>query len=215
MLILNLKIKLRKGYKMTSTQVLELEKNFKRYKIKKFIKKAILAGFVLSLCGVGFYANALFNKQQESLKIAHLEQKDMQKRLEKAKIAAQKAEILSKKREEKAQIAQQEATQKQSKIIIKSYDIDPNDLKKTFYNKPDLSTALNLASFHLSHQDYKKALFWSLKANELNKNEPRAWLIFAKAKFAQGKKDEARKALQGYINFYGKNFDEDVSHMLK
>lgn len=200
---------------MTATQIADLEQDFRGFWLKKFIKKAIFAVFGLSLCGIFYFTFVIFDEQNENLKVANADKIDIQKRLEQAKIDAQKAQILSKKRENELKIQASKQTPKPSKIIIKSYDINPKSLKNDFYKRPNLNTALNLARFHLYEQNYEKAIFWSFKANELNKNEPLAWLIFAKAKFALGEKNEARKVVQSYINFYGNRFNEDVSYMLK
>lgn len=206
---------------MTKTQVEELESNFAKFKLKKFFKKVLVSVFALAFCGFGYFGYESYKKQENALNLAKIEHKKIQKRLEDAKIAAKKAEILSQKRQKDLQNLakkQENLTKdltKKPKFKIISHEINPKVLKKAFYKKRDLNTALHLAHFHLNEQNYEKAIFWSFKANELNKNEPNAWLIFAKAKFAQGKKDEARKVLKNYINFYGNNFNEDVDYMLK
>ena len=92
--------------------------------------------------------------------------------------------------------------------------MNASSLEAEFAQKAQLSTALNLAHLHLANKDYEKAILWSFKANSLDKSEARAWLIYAKAKFAQGKKDEAKRVLQSFMNHYSKDFDEDVGYIL-
>ncbi|EOH7107567.1 transformation system protein, partial [Campylobacter jejuni] len=46
-------------------------------------------------------------------------------------------------------------------------------------------------------------IFWTLKANELDKQKQDSWLIFAQAKRALGEEKEAQSALDAYINYYG------------
>lgn len=115
------------------------------------------------------------------------------------------------------QISPQNASLKtlaKAKPQIHSVEMNASSLEAEFAQKAQLSTALNLAHLHLANKDYEKAILWSFKANSLDKSEARAWLIYAKAKFAQGKKDEAKRVLQSFMNHYSKDFDEDVGYML-
>lgn len=115
------------------------------------------------------------------------------------------------------QISPQNASLKtlaKAKPQIHSVEMNASSLEAEFAHKAQLQTALNLAHLHLVNKDYEKAILWSFKANSLDKSEARAWLIYAKAKFAQGKKDEAKRVLQSFMNHYSRDFDEDVGYML-
>lgn len=115
------------------------------------------------------------------------------------------------------QISPQNASLKtlaKAKPQIHSVEMNASSLEAEFAQKVQLSTALNLAHLHLANKDYEKAILWSFKANSLDKSEARAWLIYAKAKFAQGKKDEAKRVLQSFMNHYSRDFDEDVGYIL-
>lgn len=101
-----------------------------------------------------------------------------------------------------------------AKPQIHFVEMNASSLEAEFAQKAQLSTALNLAHLHLANKDYEKAILWSFKANSLDKSEARAWLIYAKAKFAQGKKDEAKRVLQSFMNHYSRDFDEDVGYIL-
>lgn len=101
-----------------------------------------------------------------------------------------------------------------AKPQIHSVEMNASSLEAEFAQKAQLATALNLAHLHLANKDYEKAILWSFKANSLDKSEARAWLIYAKAKFAQGKKDEAKRVLQSFMNHYSRDFDEDVGYIL-
>lgn len=101
-----------------------------------------------------------------------------------------------------------------AKPQIHFVEMNASSLEAEFAQKAQLSTALNLAHLHLANKDYEKAILWSFKANSLDKSEARAWLIYAKAKFAQGKKDEAKRVLQSFMNHYSQDFDEDVGYIL-
>ena len=115
------------------------------------------------------------------------------------------------------QISPQNASLKtlaKAKPQIHSVEMNASSLEAEFAQKAQLQTALNLAHLHLANKDYEKAILWSFKANSLDKSEARAWLIYAKAKFAQGKKDEAKRVLQSFMNHYSQDFDEDVGYIL-
>lgn len=115
------------------------------------------------------------------------------------------------------QISPQNASLKtlaKAKPQIHSVEMNASSLEAEFAQKAQLSTALNLAHLHLANKDYEKAILWSFKANSLDKSEARAWLIYAKAKFAQGKKYEAKRVLQSFMNHYSQDFDEDVGYIL-
>ena len=98
---------------------------------------------------------------------------------------------------------------------IRYKEINATSLEGDFARSPDAKTALTLARFYLAQRDYERAALYAFRANELDKSEAQAWLIYAKAKFALGKKDEAKRVLQGFINHYGQDFDEDVDYILK
>ena len=98
---------------------------------------------------------------------------------------------------------------------IRYKEINATSLEGDFAQNPEAKTALTLARFYLAQRDYERAALYAFRANELDKSEAQAWLIYAKAKFALGKKDEAKRVLQGFINHYGQDFDEDVDYILK
>ncbi len=66
--------------------------------------------------------------------------------------------------------------------------------------------AISLARFYMSKKDYKNSIFWSFKANSLDKNSKESWILFAEAKRALGLENEAQKVLKTYSDFYA--FDE-------
>lgn len=198
---------------MTKTQILELENNFKAYKTKLFIKKALFLSAMLLVVMAIFWAFELYSKKQETLKMALDEKNKMQKKLELAKIETQKAQILAKKQENLP--AQDLSAKQRSKIVVQAYTMNDKALKKQFNKGANYKTALNLAHLYLIDKKYEEALFWSLKANELEKKDKDSWIIFAKAKFALGQKDEAKRALQNFMSFYGGELSQELDYILK
>ena len=154
---------------MQKPQILELEKDFKAYKMRLWLKRGILAVAFCVCAGFGVWAFMAYKNEQDTFKIAVDEKNKMQEKLEIAKVQIQKAQILNEKRQN---LVAQERPQK------------PAD------------------------KNSENAWQWSFKANELDKTDAGAWISFAKAKFALGKKDEAKRALQSFLHYY--NADRSV-----
>lgn len=206
------------GNDMQKPQIVELEKEFDAYKFKCLVKKCLLA-LVFLFCAGGVILGILaYKDKQNTLKIAIDEKNKMSQKLEHAKVQMQKAQILNEKRQNSApQIPPKPIIKPKDKIIIHSYVANTSKLEEEFSQKAEYKTALKIANLHLAQKDYEKALFWSLKANEIDKNDAGAWVSFAKAKFALGKKDEAKQALQSFLRFYSADISalEEVKYILK
>lgn len=204
---------------MQKPQIVELEKEFSAYKFKRLAQKCLVV-LVFLLCLSGVIAGVLaYKDKQNTLKMAIDEKNKMSQKLEHAKVQIQKAQILSQKRQNLTpQNTPPKPTQKpKDKIIIHSYVANTQKLEEEFSQKAEYKAALKIANLHLAQKDYEKALFWSLKANEIDKNDAGAWVSFAKAKFALGKKDEAKQALQSFLRFYSADISalEEVKYILK
>lgn len=193
---------------MTKTQILELEKDFKAYQIKLFIKRAVYVFLIFACLGGGIYGFLLYKDKQNTLEIAIKEKNKMQEKLENAQLKLQKAQILKEKKPQAEPVRE--------KIIIRSYVPNIANLEQNFHQKNDYKTALQIAELYFADKNFEKALKWSFKANELDKRDSGAWVLFAKAKFALGKKDEAKQVLQSFLRFYDdKSFLDEVGYILK
>ena len=84
------------------------------------------------------------------------------------------------------------------KFIISSNALNLANLKRSFYQNPSIEKALKLAELYLENKDYKKSIFWSLKANEMDASSKQSLLLFAKAKEALGEVVEAKRVLELY-----------------
>lgn len=193
---------------MTKTQILELEKDFKAYQIKLFIKRAVYVFLIFACLSGGIYGFLLYKDKQNTLEIAIKEKNKMQEKLENAQLKLQKAQILKEKKPQAEPVRE--------KIIIRSYVPNIANLEQNFHQKNDYKTALQIAELYFADKNFEKALKWSFKANELDKRDSGAWVLFAKAKFALGKKDEAKQVLQSFLRFYDdKSFLDEVGYILK
>ena len=86
------------------------------------------------------------------------------------------------------------------KIFIKS-GVKPSieQLEAEFELKPDLASALELAAECLSLKQYAKARKYALRANTMDKDNEESWILYARASFALGKRNDAIKALESYL----------------
>ena len=200
---------------MQKPQILELEKDFKAYKMRLWLKRGILAVAFCVCAGFGVWAFMAYKNEQDTFKIAVDEKNKMQEKLEIAKVQIQKAQILNEKRQNLVaqERPQKPAVKPKEKIIIRSYEANVENLEQAFAQNVDYKSALQIANLHLADKNYEKALQWSFKANELDKTDAGAWIAFAKAKFALGKKDEAKRALQSFLHYY--NADRSVLEEVK
>ena len=75
-------------------------------------------------------------------------------------------------------------------------------LKKRFYATNNPKYALQIAQRFYDAKRYKEALKWSLIANEIDEQNPKSWLMFAKTKVKMGKRQDAVNVLQAYLKTY-------------
>lgn len=123
-----------------------------------------------------------------------------------------KTEKIYKKEDTKNKIVKQQKTiektvenkVRKTKIVIKTKK-DKNILErliKKFEKNPDPKLAIFLSKSFFKKKYYKKALYWAIKANDLDSSNSESWILFAKTSVKLGKKDEAVNALRAYLTNY-------------
>lgn len=93
------------------------------------------------------------------------------------------------------------AAQKPSgKISIQSKEIGSSipNLTNRFNSTGNVKYAILLAQEYYAKKDYRNAEKWSYTVNNLDKNSEEGWIIFAKARYKLGKKDDAIIVLDTY-----------------
>ncbi|MDD2782007.1 CDC27 family protein [Sulfuricurvum sp.] len=75
------------------------------------------------------------------------------------------------------------------------------DFISAYRTNPKYETALIIARDFYTQENYVDAAIWAKKANQLNREVEEAWLLYAKSYYAQGRKDEAIKILELYLNY--------------
>ncbi|MBZ7953739.1 transformation system protein [Campylobacter sp. W0018] len=177
-------------------RVRELESAYKKYLLKKIFKNLFYLFLIGLLMGIIFFIVQNHYKQKSiSLKALNYK-KELEQNIIKAKILQEKNKIIREK-------LIQENNHTISKIQIDSKVFNITKLKNNFYKNPSYEKALILSREYYKIKDYNKSIFWALKANDIDKKAEDSWLIFAKAKIALGHKDEAKKALDAYLDSYG------------
>lgn len=188
-------------------RVRELEDKYKRYLLKKYFKFLFI--FVaLAVCMViSFFAMQNFYKQKALVLEALEYKKTLDHQIAQAQIANEKNKILQ---ERLSKDENKEELKTQIDIYSKLLNI--SDLKRNFYQNPSYEKAMNLAARYYKNKDYEKSIFWSLKANDIDRKNSSSWILFSKAKQALGKEEEAKQALDAYVSYYGLiEFDKEIN----
>ena len=73
------------------------------------------------------------------------------------------------------------------------------DVEKRFKRFHNINDSMFLANMYYKRKNYRKAIYWAMQTNKLDKNIEESWLIFAKSKVKLGKKNEAISVLKAYI----------------
>ncbi|WP_317051235.1 CDC27 family protein [Campylobacter sp. TJR-1] len=91
----------------------------------------------------------------------------------------------------------QNKNQAQNSIKIESQTINMSveSLKSKFDSTNDIKYAILLAEEFYKQNDYENAIKWAFTINSIDENEVKGWVIFAKAKYKIGKKEDALTVL--------------------
>ncbi|EOI6144647.1 CDC27 family protein [Campylobacter coli] len=191
-------------------RVRELEDKYKRYLLKKYFKFLFIFAALVVCIVISFFAMQNFYKQKALVLEALEYKKTLNHQIVQAQIANEKNKILQErlsKDENKDELKEELKTQ----IDIYSKLLNISDLKRNFYQNPSYEKAMNLAARYYENKDYEKSIFWSLKANDIDRKNSSSWILFAKAKQALGKEEEAKQALDTYVSYYGLiEFDKEM-----
>lgn len=192
---------------MTKTQILELERTYKFFCLKKWVKRTFaFLVFVLFLgVSAGFYQ--FYKDKKIDEKIVQKNKFELQQRLENAKTQALKTQVLHEKellkKDEKINHLQNELDKKEAlKLKIKSYELSIKSLEQSFLKNENIEIALRLAHYYFNKKDYKKALKYSFRANTMDKSRAESWLLYSKSLLGLGKKDEAQRVLDLYKQYF-------------
>ncbi|HED6851668.1 TPA: transformation system protein [Campylobacter coli] len=188
-------------------RVRELEDKYKRYLLKKYFKFLFIFAALVVCMVISFFVIQNFYKQKALVLEALEYKKTLDHQIVQVQIANEKNKILQE-RLSKDENKEELKTQ----IDIYSKFLNISDLKRNFYQNPSYEKAMNLAARYYKNKDYEKSIFWSLKANDIDRKNSSSWILFAKAKQALGKEEEAKQALDTYVSYYGLiEFDKEIN----
>ncbi len=77
---------------------------------------------------------------------------------------------------------------------------DSNPLA-TFKQNPTYELAITIARDFYGKNNFVDAAIWAKKANQLNREQEEAWLLYAQSYWGQGRKKEAVEVLELYMNY--------------
>lgn len=84
-------------------------------------------------------------------------------------------------------------------------------MESKFYATNKIEYSLSLAEEAYNKKDYDNAIKWALTSNELDKDNVASWIIFAKANYKKGRKEDALYALE---TFNAKAKNSEISNLI-
>ncbi|PSM52703.1 hypothetical protein CBLAS_0817 [Campylobacter blaseri] len=86
------------------------------------------------------------------------------------------------------------------RVIIKTTKLkeDKKSLEDKFYATNNITYSLMLSEQAYNNKNYNEAIKWALISNEINKDDARSWILFAKSKYKQSLKKDALIALEAF-----------------
>ena len=91
---------------------------------------------------------------------------------------------------------------KSERVKLKVQKVENLDtLKARFERYPSYETALRIAKILYGRKKYAEAAAWARKANALNRDKEGAWILFAKAEYAMGEKEKAKRILRIFLDY--------------
>ena len=186
----------------------ELEKLY--YK-KLFLKIFFIIGLILFII-VGLY---LFLKKPSKKEIKHqVKVKEIniskpKKEIKKEAIHPVNFILPSIKEEKEIKVnsskPKKEIKKEEKKELFKEKKVSIKELINKFNSNPNINIALMIANRYLKENNLSEAQKWALKANNINAEDERSWIIFANILVKKGNIKKAKEILNFYLDSYGKN----------
>ncbi|QKF64608.1 tetratricopeptide repeat protein [Campylobacter corcagiensis] len=84
------------------------------------------------------------------------------------------------------------------KIQTSNLKTDKSSLESKFYSTGNIMYSLSISENAYSKKNYDEAIKWALISNEVDKNSAQSWILFAKANYKKGNKQDALIALESF-----------------
>ncbi len=121
-----------------------------------------------------------------------------------------KASVIKEKKIEKTVVK----PKKKFLIQVRSLE-NKASLLKDDKTSENFDTTLKLSIYYFKKSKFEKAIKWSKKANHYKPSSFEPWLIYAKAKIKQGKKEEAIKAVETFLSYFSSQEAENFLYKIK
>lgn len=91
--------------------------------------------------------------------------------------------------------------QSESVLKVKSGKISVDEMIQRYDRQPSYDLALRIATLFYENEDYVQASKWGRRANGLDREGEAAWIIYAKAQYGAGFKEEAMGVLRLFLEY--------------
>ncbi len=90
----------------------------------------------------------------------------------------------------------------QTEILLEVKDVTSLDaLLEQYGNAPRYAVALKIAESYYRDGDFENASYWARKANLLDRDDERAWIIYAESEYALGHEKRAIRILRLFLDY--------------
>ncbi len=216
---------------MTNARFEDLEKRVKKIKLKKYMKFSFIFIVVIALsCYIVMQNISKVEVVQKQLhvkktikpkekKVVKVEKKiePVKKKLTydtiKLKVNISVPNIVEVPTVEVKKVVVKEKLTIKRKINLRVKEVKSEDaLLQRFKVAGDFESASSLAKLYFKKKKFERSIYWSKKASKLEAKEASSWIIYAKAKYEMGSKDEAIKSLELYLDYFS---SDEITKLLK
>ncbi len=97
---------------------------------------------------------------------------------------------------------QKRGVEAKPKVVLEVKEVtDLDALMERYGNSPRYSTALKIAEAYYEKGDFDNASLWAKKANLLDRDDERAWIIYAESEYALGREERAKRILRLFLDY--------------
>ncbi len=107
-------------------------------------------------------------------------------------------------KDEQAALLKPEVEKKEAKpkVMLEVREVtDIDALLEQYANSPRYSVALKIARKYYDEGDFENASLWARKANILDRDDERAWIIYAQSEYALGREERAKRILRLFLDY--------------
>ncbi|WP_457593403.1 hypothetical protein [Hydrogenimonas sp.] len=88
------------------------------------------------------------------------------------------------------------------RVLLEVKEVSGLDaLLEQYRNSPRYSTALKIAEGYYGKGDFENASLWARKANLLDRDDERAWILYAESEYALGREARAKRILRLFLDY--------------